>query len=73
MSFKARSRWLPAAGPGIGSAAALAFAREAAKVVVSDVSPSDGQKTAKQIEEAGGEAAFVNGGALRVDGAYLAR
>ncbi len=45
---------------GIGRAAALTFAREGAKVVVSDVAIEDGEKTAHLIREAGGEAIFVS-------------
>jgi NAD(P)-dependent dehydrogenase (short-subunit alcohol dehydrogenase family) len=47
------------AGSGIGRASALAFAREGAKVVVSDVSAEGGNETVRLIEEAGGEAMFV--------------
>lgn len=47
------------AGSGIGRATALAFAREGAKVVVSDVAVPDGEKTVRMVEEAGGEATFV--------------
>ena len=44
---------------GIGRAAALAFAREGAKVVVSDVSIDEGRETVRLVEAQGGEAAFV--------------
>ncbi len=44
---------------GIGQAAALAFAREGARVVVADLNPDGGQATVKQIAEAGGDACFV--------------
>lgn len=43
---------------GIGRAAALAFAREGAEVVVSDVNVVGGHETVEQIEAAGGEAIF---------------
>lgn len=46
------------AASGIGRAAALAFAREGAKVVVSDMSDS-GQETTHKITAQGGEAAFI--------------
>lgn len=48
-----------AAGSGIGRASALAFAREGAKVVVSDIVEEAGQKTLQMLEEAGGEGIFV--------------
>jgi len=47
------------AGAGIGRAAALAFAREGARVVVSDVVADGGEETVKQIKDARGEAIFV--------------
>ena len=47
------------ASSGIGKAAALAFAREGAKVSVAARRIPEGQKTVQQIKEAGGEAIFV--------------
>ena len=47
------------AGSGIGRATVLVFAREGAKVVVSDIVVEGGQETVQQIEAAGGEAIFV--------------
>lgn len=44
---------------GIGSATALAFAREGAGVVVADISEPNAQETARLIEEAGGRALAV--------------
>jgi NAD(P)-dependent dehydrogenase (short-subunit alcohol dehydrogenase family) len=46
-------------GSGIGRATSLALAREGAKVVVSDVVAEGGEETARLIQAAGGEAAFV--------------
>ena len=48
------------ASSGIGRATALTFAREGAKVVVSDVALEGGEETAGLIREAGGEALFVS-------------
>ena len=47
------------AGSGIGRATALVFAREGAKVVVSDIVVEGGEETVQQIKAAGGEAIFV--------------
>lgn len=46
------------AGSGIGRAAALAFAREGARVVVADVDEEGGAGTVGEIKASGGEAAF---------------
>lgn len=46
-------------GSGIGQAAALAFAKEGAKVVVSGRRVEAGEETVHQVSEAGGEAIFV--------------
>ncbi|HEX2873420.1 MAG TPA: glucose 1-dehydrogenase [Polyangiaceae bacterium] len=47
------------AGNGIGQATALAFAREGARVVVSDIDGRGGEETVVQIRQAGGDAAFA--------------
>lgn len=44
---------------GIGRAAALAFAREGAKVVVADVNAREGQEIVRLIRDGGGDALFV--------------
>jgi NAD(P)-dependent dehydrogenase (short-subunit alcohol dehydrogenase family) len=44
---------------GIGRAAALAFAREGAKVVVRDVDEAGGRETVADVSAAGGDAEFV--------------
>ncbi|RQO32321.1 short-chain dehydrogenase [Taibaiella sp. KBW10] len=46
------------AGSGIGLAVALAYAKEGAKVMISDINESAGQEAVNQIEAAGGTAAF---------------
>jgi NAD(P)-dependent dehydrogenase (short-subunit alcohol dehydrogenase family) len=46
-------------GSGIGRASAMAFAREGARVVVSDVDLGGGEETVRLIEERGGESTFV--------------
>lgn len=47
------------AGSGIGRAVAETYAREGAKVVITDINEEHGNATVKAIEEAGGEAFFV--------------
>lgn len=47
------------AGSGIGRAIAIIYAREGAKVVVSDISEKGGEETVAQIKAAQGEAVFI--------------
>ncbi len=44
---------------GIGRATALAFAREGAKVVVTDLNVAGGEQTVHRIKQAGGESIFI--------------
>lgn len=48
------------AGSGIGRSTALLFAKEGAKVVVSDISEVNGNTVVEEIKKLGGEAFFVN-------------
>lgn len=48
-------------GSGIGRAVAEAYAREGAKVVVSDINVEHGEATVKTIQDNGGDAFFVKG------------
>lgn len=47
------------AGSGIEKAAAKLFAREGAKVIVSDISEKNGESAAEEIKNDGGEAFFI--------------
>jgi NAD(P)-dependent dehydrogenase (short-subunit alcohol dehydrogenase family) len=53
------------AGGGIGRAAALAFAREGARLAVADVAGEAAAETAAQIEAAGGQAIILLGDVAR--------
>ena len=66
MKGKAMSGWfagkvalVTGGASGIGRATALAFAREGAKTVVSDIDADGGHETVHMIEDSGGEATFV--------------
>lgn len=58
MLLKNKIAIITGAGSGIGRAMALAFAREGASIVVSDISDERGQETVKMIEAASGSAIF---------------
>ncbi len=58
MRFQDKVVIVTGSGAGIGQAAAIAFAKEGAKVVVNSVSET-GKKTLAMIKEQGGEAVFV--------------
>jgi NAD(P)-dependent dehydrogenase (short-subunit alcohol dehydrogenase family) len=50
---------------GIGKSTALLYARDGAKVVVSDIHEEPGQQVVREIEQAGGQAVFVLGDVSR--------
>jgi 3-oxoacyl-[acyl-carrier protein] reductase len=54
--LKDRVAIITGSGRGIGRAAALLFAAEGAKVVVSDIDPAPAEETVADIKKAGGEA-----------------
>lgn len=58
-TFSGKSVLVTGAAGGIGRAAAIAFAREGARVVVSDITVAGGEETVAMITQAGGEAIFV--------------
>src|ERR1044071_6438526 len=59
MDFTGKVAVVTGAANGIGRAAALAFARSGAKVVVVDRDAAGGEATAGVIRQQGGEARFV--------------
>jgi NAD(P)-dependent dehydrogenase (short-subunit alcohol dehydrogenase family) len=58
-SYAGKVAFVTGAGSGIGRATALAFAREGASVLVSDISEQNVRETARRIEELGGRALAI--------------
>jgi NAD(P)-dependent dehydrogenase (short-subunit alcohol dehydrogenase family) len=58
-SYAGKVAFVTGAGSGIGHATALAFAREGASVVASDISEQNVRDTARRIEELGGRGLAV--------------
>lgn len=66
-SLAGKVAFVTGAANGIGRAAALAFAREGAKVVVADISEQGNRETVRAIEELGGRALAVRCDVTRAD------
>ena len=76
MRLKNKVAIVTGAAQGIGFACAERFAREGAKVILSDIDITKGEEAAEKIQEAGGEVLFVGcdvGGAKPTDRAALSR
>ncbi len=59
MTFTGRTALITGGATGIGRATALAFAREGARVVVTDVNARQGEETGSLIRGGGGDAVFM--------------
>jgi NAD(P)-dependent dehydrogenase (short-subunit alcohol dehydrogenase family) len=57
MNMKGKTAFITGGGAGIGSATAMAFAREGANVIVADL--QEEEQTTRRINESGGHALFV--------------
>lgn len=55
------------AGSGLGKAISLLFAREGAKVIVSDINDQHGNQTVEEIKSSKGEAFFVKADSSKPD------
>jgi len=58
-TLKDKVAFVTGAGSGIGKAIALLYAKEGARVVVSDINDEHGQAVAEEIKSAGGDAIYV--------------
>jgi len=58
-TLKDKVAFVTGAGSGIGKAIALLYAKEGAKVVVSDINDEHGQAVVEEIKSDGGEAIYV--------------
>ncbi|MCK1361046.1 SDR family oxidoreductase [Bradyrhizobium sp. 199] len=58
-NFGGKVAFVTGAGAGIGRAAALAFAREGASVVIADTSETNNHETARLVEQSGGRALAI--------------
>jgi 3-oxoacyl-[acyl-carrier protein] reductase len=67
MRLKDKTAIVTGAGSGIGRGVAVRFAAEGARVVVDDVDRAGGEATVARIQEAGGEARFVDADVSRFE------
>ncbi len=66
-NFEGKVALITGGGSGIGRATAVAFAREKANVIVSDISENSGEETVRMIKESGGDATFIKSDVTQED------
>lgn len=69
--LKGKVALVTGAASGIGRAVALAYAREGAKVLVSDLDETAGRRTLSMLREAGGQGIFMRGDVSLPDDSQL--
>jgi NAD(P)-dependent dehydrogenase (short-subunit alcohol dehydrogenase family) len=69
MRLEGKVALITGAGSGMGMVASELFAREGARVVVSDVADEAGEQVVERIRDGGGEASFVHADVSREDDA----
>ena len=67
MRFENKVAIITGAGAGMGKAAAVAFAKEGASVVINDIDSGTLEETAREIRESGGTVTAVQGDAAESD------
>jgi NAD(P)-dependent dehydrogenase (short-subunit alcohol dehydrogenase family) len=65
--LKEKVALITGAGSGVGRATALVCAKEGARVVVVDLDAGGSEETVRQVQEAGGEAAFIQADVTQSD------
>ncbi|HIC49578.1 MAG TPA: SDR family oxidoreductase [Dehalococcoidia bacterium] len=66
-NFKGKTALVTGASSGIGRATALAFAKEGANTIISDIDEAGGAETVRMIHDFGGESKFVKADVTKPD------
>lgn len=66
MKLEGKVALITGAATGIGRASALLFAKEGAKVAIADINEKDALETVRSIQNAGGDAIFINTNLMKV-------
>ena len=73
MRLKDKVAFITGAGSGVGRATAGIFAKEGANIVVVDIDEIAGRETVDRVKQQGGEAVFVMGTEIIVDGGIMVK